>query len=140
MATRKDCIEQAKNYLLEGFLDELKVGSIDCKTLMQLKDVLNIPEEPEIFSPVPLKCSEITGVGIGWLEQNCEDPDDPDFEGDVIPCVFIDRYAFDGENEEWSIDEEARAGEYNHWHPGFRVWSDGREPNMEERASWEWRK
>lgn len=139
--TRADCIEQAKEYFFDRICDGLKnCDAVDMKSIRMLGDVLHLPEKCDRGFSVALTIDEVkNSVGAGWIEENCQDPDDPDYIGDVRPCIWADGFIFDAENEEYEIETGDPEWYYDHWHSGFRLWADGKKPDMEQRKARKWK-
>lgn len=140
MDKRREAIEQAKEYLLEQLTDDLRAGYFTIETICFLQKVLRLPVEPGNGKSMPVDLEDTEDVGIGWIEENTTDPDNPYVTCDIRPCVWFGKRAFDAESVDYDLMEEGEKWGYNHWHDGFRLWSDGKKPTNRQRIAWEWRK
>ena len=140
MNKRQESIEQAKEYLFAELELALQQDCIRLDTILLLQKVVKLPVDPIEGQSMPVDFEDTEDVGIGWIEENMTDPDDPDYIGDVRPCVWFRSIAFDSENEDFDLTVRSEDWGYNHWRDGFRLWSDGAKPTMKQRNAWEWRK
>lgn len=142
MSKREQCIAQAKADLLEDFIYQLMAGSIDLGIIEQFKMLgMMETEVPWDAESRPLSLYEASNSsGIGWVEVSVVDEEAPEaIVVDVMPCVWMNGYIFDADNEPWDIEEVGEGKMlYNKWGNGFRIWTDGPIPKAEKREKEHW--